>query len=507
MEQQIGGSQVVGNATGRSGRQTGAIDHPGDQETLVRGLSEPFGGPLGEHAAEPRRRFWTPVRVVLALAALLFAVHWIQKSPCQDGAWVNLEQYSRYCYTDVLALYYGEGMHEGKVPYRDHPVEYPVLTGAFMGVIGLPVHELGQALGTGGSSGINEGQWFYNINALVLCILGFGTVGALLAMRRNRPWDAAMVALAPGVLASATVNWDLLVVSLTAFALYAWSRHRPAVAGVLLGLAVAAKFYPLFLIGPLFLLALRSRRWESLGVTFGTAALTWTAVNLPVALLWRESWLRFFSFSSERGIDWGTLWYVGVHFPSGENPGFSVFHWLAGDVSRLNLAWSVLFALGCAGIAVLTFLAPRRPRLAQLAFLVIAVFLLSNKVWSQQFVLWLIPLAVLARPRWGAFLAWQVAEVGYFLAFYAQLMMASGKEVVPEWVFILASLGRMATLAALVVLVAREVLRPELDVVRDHGVDDPDGGAFDGAPDAPWVGSLRLWLTDGGNRVPRSALS
>jgi hypothetical protein len=33
-------------------------------------------------------------------------------------------------------------------------------------------------------------------------------------------------------------------------------------------------------------------------------------------------------------------------------------------------------------------------------------------------------------------------------------------------------------------LVVRDVLRPELDVVRQDGVDDPAGGVLDGAPDA-----------------------
>ena len=57
----------------------------------------------------------------------------------------------------------------------------------------------------------------------------------------------------------------------------------------------------------------------------------------------------------------------------------------------------------------------------------VAAFLIFSKVWSQQFVLWLLPAGVLARPRWGAFLAWQVAEVCYFLAFYGELLGAGGK--------------------------------------------------------------------------------
>ena len=43
-------------------------------------------------------------------------------------------QYTHLCYSDVIPLYYTEKLNEGAVPYVDHPVEYPVLTGAFMGV-------------------------------------------------------------------------------------------------------------------------------------------------------------------------------------------------------------------------------------------------------------------------------------------------------------------------------------------------------------------------------------
>ena len=60
--------------------------------------------------------------------------------------------------------------------------------------------------------------------------------------------------------------------------------------------------------------------------------------------------------------------------------------------------------------------APETPRLAQLGFLVVAGFLLVNKVYSPQYVLWLLPLAVLARPRWRDQLIWQAGELLYFAA-------------------------------------------------------------------------------------------
>ncbi|OKJ25939.1 hypothetical protein AMK24_31495, partial [Streptomyces sp. CB02366] len=50
----------------------------------------------------------------------------------------------------------------------------------------------------------------------------------------------------------------------------------------------------------------------------------------------------------------------------------------------------VLMVVFCAGIAGLALSAARRPRFAQLAFLVVAAFVLTNKVYSPQYVRWLI---------------------------------------------------------------------------------------------------------------------
>jgi uncharacterized membrane protein len=473
-------------------------DLPAASDGFVRGLSEAIGGPLGEHAAARNRppgarsgRFWTAARIVLALTCLTLALHWVQKSPCQDGDWQKNIQYTRLCYTDVLALYYAEGLNEGKVPYRDHPVEYPVLTGYFMGALGLPVYDIGTRYPT-----INQGRWFYNTNALVLSALAVATAAALLALRRRRPWDVAIFALSPILLITTTVNWDFLAIALAAFGLYAWARRRPVAAGVLLGLGAAAKLWPLFILGPLLVLALRARRLREAIIAMVTAVVAWVVVNAPVFLLYRESWNRFFDLNTTRPIDWGTLWYIGRWVDSKWNTGSpgdqGPFQWLSDHVDpTLNWLTYGLFALSCLGIALISLLAPRRPRLAQVAFLVVAAFLIFSKVWSQQYVLWLLPLIVLARPRWGAILAWSVAEIGYFTAFYAELLGAGGKPVIPEGVFVLASTLRLVTVAVLCGLVIREIWRPELDAVRSTYDDDPDGGVLDGTPDAGWVTTLR----------------
>ena len=65
----------------------------------------------------------------------------------------------------------------------------------------------------------------------------------------------------------------------------AWSRRRPGVAGLLLGLGAAAKLYPLFLLFPLLLLCLRAGRMRAWWTVALTGLVTWAVVNLPVAVL------------------------------------------------------------------------------------------------------------------------------------------------------------------------------------------------------------------------------
>ncbi len=81
--------------------------------------------------------------------------------------------------------------------------------------------------------------------------------------------------------------------------------------------------------------------------------------------------------------------------------------WQVLDPAAINVLALAFFLLACAAVAFVALTAARRPRLAQLAFLLVAALILTNKVYSPQYVLWLIPLLALARPRWRDFLVWQ----------------------------------------------------------------------------------------------------
>src|SRR4029077_16912321 len=299
----------------------------------------------------------------------------------------------------------------------------------------------------------------------------------------ERRAQALMVALSPALILSAFVNWDLIALAFTALGIAAWAARRGVWAGILLALAVATKFYPLVVFGPLLLLCLRAGRMREFTRTLTAGVIAWLAVNLPVMIVAPSGWARFYVFSKDRGADWGSIWYMFEHF--------SVPVLGNTQLSALNKLSAVFFALACAAIAVLALAAPRRPRLPQLCFLVLAAFLMTNKVWSPQYVIWLVPLAVLARPRLWPYALWQLAEVGSFFGIWGYLIFVyrSGGNAVTGylgistgWYFTLLA-ARFLAVALLAAYVVRDILVPERDVVRAHGIDDPAGGVLDRAED------------------------
>lgn len=440
---------------------------PSRDDPVVAASSQGAGGVAGGRVWAGAG-WWTPLRVLLAMAVLACMFSYASRDWCYDRAWPRQPQgleYTHVCYSDIPHLYLERGLAEGAVPYLDDeatPVEYPVLTGGLMWVTAQVARSIG------GTDRGDQVRRFFDVNVVILTICALATVAAIVAVAGRRPWDAAIFALAPAGLAlTAFINWDLVAVALTALALAAWARERPALAGVLLGLGGATKLYPLFLLGPLFLLCVRAGRLREFGQTLGAAVAAWLVVNLPVWLADRDGWGAFYRMNEERGPDFGSVWFALAQ--TGRE-------WVSGNIDF----WSTgLFALGCLGVGVLTVVAPRLPRVPQVAFLVIAAFLVTNKVYSPQYVLWLLPLAALARPRWRDIAIWQVGEVFHYLTVWFYLASLSDTDRgMPDDLYWFAITLRVACTGYLMALVVRDVLRPEYDPVRASGEDDPAGGVL-----------------------------
>jgi uncharacterized membrane protein len=483
-------------------------------DPLLANASKPIGGPLGRPAVVGRHWFFTPLRIALLIALFMLVVGWFVKAPCiqqyqtPSGQtqldWRNDRQYFSLCYSDVVPLYSAEHLNEGGFfPYRDSWVEhggtprqdtrymeYPVITGMFQWV---------NARITAGWEYAAHAGWlptglpvavYFDVTAFWLALAWLGTVWAVTRTSRRRPWDACLLAISPLALVHAFTNFDTLATLAAAAGILAWSRRRPVLDGVLLGLGGAAKLYPLFLLLPLLVLCLRAgkiRRWWPAAAG---AAATWLVVNLPFAVLFTPGWLEFFRRNAARSADPDSLYNVFAYFTgSAELP-----------VSTLNTLSALLLLGCCVAICWMALSAPRRPRLAQVCFLVVAAFLLTNKVWSPQYSLWLVPLAVLAIPRWKPVLTWMALDAlvwvprMFFYLEQANIANHVPDRGLPEGWFLTAVCLRDLAVLGLCALIVREIYQPAHDLVRIPGDDDPHGGFLDGAQDRWTIPSpRRLW--------------
>lgn len=449
---------------------------PSRSDLLLRNFTELIGGPMGHRSAPGivSPGFFTVERVLVLLTVLAALTGILVKNYCRINGWESPGQFYATCYSDFPELFRNRGLADGAFPFITHGsfFEYPVLMGFIAGATALLVP------GTGASS--PRALAYFDINATLIAAVWIVTVLATARMTRRRPWDAAMVALAPGIVLAGVINWDMWAVGLLAAGMYFFSRNKLVLAGIFIGLGTAMKLYPLLILGAILLLSLRTGRFRAVLVTAGAAAAAWLAINLPVAALNPDGWKYFYQFTQERPAGYSSLWFA-YNLVAGR------LGWTPLQAEAINSAALNVFLLACILVGVLALTAPRRPRLAQLAFLIVAAFILTNKVYSPQFVLWLIPLVALARPRWRDFLLWQAVEGLHWAAVWMYLgQVTSGgaaQHNIDMPYYVLAVAFHMLATVYLMVRVAWDIWDPGYDVIRRHDMDDPHGGPFDRAPD------------------------
>lgn len=361
-----------------------------------------------------------------------FGVGLAQKWPCHAAGWPYDRDliFGKMCYSDLPVLFTDRGLAEGHFPYAtERSFEYPVILGYLA--------DLTARISASSAT-------FFLVNLLVLLACSLVTVWATIEFAGR--WQAGLiVALSPVLMLTGTINWDMVPAMLVMLALLAWSRERPELAGLAIGLGGATKFYPALVLFPLLLLTFSSRRWLPFAKATLVALASWAAVNLPVAALYPTGWATFWELNAQRQADFGSVYYaLGL---------------IGHPVPNLNLVGIVLFGLSLAFVARC---APRR--LEVLTLLTVAAFLVTNKVYSPQYVLWLLPLAVVAGVPLTVVIIWQAAEVVYWWAVWHHLNGTITYEGYATITFVRAVVEILLCVAAL----ANRQLLPREPVGRDR---------------------------------------
>jgi uncharacterized membrane protein len=272
-------------------------------------------------------------------------------------------------------------------------IEYPVLTGLFMWcaawIPGVGGYFLASSIG------------------LLGCALG-----CVVYLHRIAPRWAWIFALSPLLLVYSLLNWDLLAIF---FMLAGWDcfrRRRYVWSGVLLSLGVCSKFFPVMLLIFCVVAAWSQRddgqaRRGAAVMSFSAAA-TALVLNAPFAVVNFSGWSDFFRFNASRGGGVGLLYQV--HLAS---------HWPIAVVDVVG----VVLVLGA--IVVLAWWVARGGSPAVAAAASFAVFMLLNKVFSPQYMLWVFVYGLLAEwPGWTLAAVTTAGLVDYADAFITLHLMA-----------------------------------------------------------------------------------
>ena len=174
-------------------------------------------------------------KALLALAVLASLISFTKFSHCEGTTWATPDQYIHACYSDLPSLYGERGLDKNQWPYASdtNAVEYPVLTGMVMFATAALV---------------NTPIAYFNLNAIFLALL---FIALVMLLRRIKPELSYLLPVAPAMIASLYINWDLWAIITMILTIYWFDRKAYLYSALAMGISISTKFLPIFLLFPI----------------------------------------------------------------------------------------------------------------------------------------------------------------------------------------------------------------------------------------------------------------
>ena len=288
-----------------------------------------------------------------------------------------------------------------------HPVEYPALTGLIMWLLSFLVSPSQTAVFD-----------YYRITAAFQIVLL--AISAYLIFKLAGKKYGFYFILAPAVLYSLNRNWDIWAIAAMLLAIYLFEKKRFQLSAILLAVSIATKFFPIVLMLPIMIIFLRNKQIKLFIRYALTTAIAWTVINLPFVLINYEGWAYFYKFSAERGL--------------GSASFFEITNIILPSITFSSIHFYILNTLAL--VAVTTYFVRLKsvPTLAATSFFVMFGFILFNKQYSMQYVIWLSALAVLTFSYLKrehkelliyVYILWQSLELAFQYSFFQKILTST----------------------------------------------------------------------------------
>jgi len=301
----------------------------------------------------------------------------------------------------------------GQLPYQDFAVEYPPLALVFL--------TLPRLIAPNPATYANV----FAIEILLFNLLGLLLISALARRLNLSLWKTlaiytlALLAIGPII----AHRYDLIPAIIVLLALYTFSQGKHKTSWALLAVGMMTKIYPVIL-APIFLLYhWRHRQNRQAIVGVATFAITTMAIVVPCLLLSPDGFWNSLSYHAQRGLQCEStyssflllgqmlgLTSVEMEFSFGSLNVTSPLADVLAKVSPLVMLFSL--------VAVYWFFyktqikravvqqtpslinQPDTARIVSYSLLAMLAFIITNKVLSPQFIIWLYPLIPLVVGRW-----------------------------------------------------------------------------------------------------------
>jgi hypothetical protein len=312
------------------------------------------------------------------------------------GVVVRLAVCTRPCMSDLGRDFTHYGIGSEAVPYFDRNLEYPVGVGAVFWAATVVT---------------DTARSFFTVTSVASIALALLAAGLLARRYGRRAW---YFALAPPLALYGSANWDLFALAPAVAGLLAYDSRRDASAGALIGVGAAVKLYPGLFVPPLVAARLRSGDTRGAVRVLAWSAGTFAVVNLPVLVGSPDGWLYPLRFQGRRTPTWGSLWHYVLRTPA--------LHPWTDPTTMRSIANAGAIAILAGGIAVITWLA-WTGRLGPLSgsCAATALFMLTNKVYSPQYDLWLVPFFVMLAIPTSVYLSFVLVDLGVFVLVFGSL--------------------------------------------------------------------------------------
>lgn len=335
----------------------------------------------------PRR---SPIPVIPIRTALLATAGTLAVAASLEIAVLVLG--GHHALSDIPGRFVAWRVRPAWLPFEGVPIEYPVV----VGYVSWVASWFGRRSST-----------YFLANGVLSAGMALTMTAILRARGGLRLWRWMV---APPLAFYAFHNWDLIAMVPAIAGLLAFDKKNDTAAGGLLALGASVKVFPGLALPPLAVL--RWHRGDRRGAArlVGAFVIVTAVLNGPIA--WRNwhAWVFPMSFQGGRSATWGSVWSWGFRAPG-------VQSLVSGHVEVSTDVLSVGVLIGA--LILISVLGVRRDLNAvAIGAAVVGAFMLSNKIYSPNYDLWIVPFFVLLPVSRRVWLGFAASATGVFVLVY-----------------------------------------------------------------------------------------